>query len=372
MSDPIVLHVLEALQAGGGTGRHVLDIVRHAHGVRHEVVVPRRRHGWPPDPDRLAALEAAGATLHLVAMRRAPAHPGNALALRRLRAIVRARRPAVVHGHSAIGGVLGRLAAPDDVARVYTPNGITNLRPGLMVERALGRRRTDVLVAVSPGEAAMARDLGLVAADRIETIPNGIEPDAEPTEVDLRSLLGVPAGTPLVGSVARLVHQKAPEDFVAVAARVPDVHFVLIGAGPRQRAVERAVREAGLGARWHHVELLPHVDRVLGQLDVFVLTSRFEGGPYTPLEAMRAGTPVVVTDVVGNRDAAADGRVGLLAPAGDVDGLAAAVSRLLADDARRARLGAAGREHVRAHHDVAEQGRAHAALYARLADTASR
>lgn len=367
MSDPIVLHVLEALQAGGGTGRHVLDIVRHAPGARHEVAVPRRRHGWPPDPDKLADLEAAGALLHLVAMRRAPAHPGNGLALRRLRALVRDRRPAIVHGHSAIGGVLGRLAAPDGVARVYTPNGVSTLRPALLVERALGRRRTDVLVAVSAGEATMARDLGLVAANRIETIPNGIEPHVEPSDVDLRALLGIPPHAPLVGSVARLVHQKAPEDFVAVAARVPDAHFVLVGAGPRQRAVERAVHAAGLGTRWHHIELLPHVDRVLGQLDVFVLTSRFEGGPYTPLEAMRAGTPVVLTDVVGNRDAAADGRVGLLAPAGDVDELAAAVSRLLADDARRTRLGAAGREHVRAHHDVAEQGRAHAELYARLA-----
>jgi glycosyltransferase involved in cell wall biosynthesis len=365
VTDPIVLHVLEALQAGGGTGRHVLDIVRHAPGVRHEVAVPRRRHGWPPDPERLAALEDAGAVLHLVAMRRTPTHPGNALALGRLRAIIRARRPTVVHGHSAIGGLLGRLAAPATTARVYTPNGITTLRPGLAVERALGRR-TDVLVAVSPGEATQARDLGLVPAARIETIPNGIEPDVAPTDVDLRALLGIPAGAPLVGSVARLVHQKAPEDFVAVAARVADAHFLLVGAGPRQGAVERAVRAAGLGGRWHHIPLLPNVDRALGQLDVFVLTSRFEGGPYTPLEAMRAGTPIVLTDVVGNRDAAADGRVGLLAPAGDVDGLAAAVRRLLADDARRTRLGAAGREHVRTHHDVAEQGRAHAELYARL------
>jgi glycosyltransferase involved in cell wall biosynthesis len=372
VTDPIVLHVLEALQAGGGTSRHLLDIVRHASGVRHEVAVPRRRHGWPPDPGTLTALSDAGATIHLVGMRRRPVHPGNAVALRRLTQLVAERRPTVVHGHSAIGGALARLATPATARRVYTPNGISTLAPALVVERALGRRRTDVLVAVSAGEAELARRLRLVAADRIELIPNGIEPDPPPPGPDLRALLGIGPDTPLVGSVARLVHQKAPEDLVALAARVPHAHFLLVGNGPRQRAVERAVRRAGIAERWHQIALLPDAARVLGQLDVFVLTSRFEGAPYTPLEAMRAGTPVVLTDVVGNRDATADGRVGLLAPVGDVAALAAAVASLLADDALRARLGGAGREHVRSNHDVADQGRAHAALYARLADTTSR
>jgi glycosyltransferase involved in cell wall biosynthesis len=371
VTDPLVLHVLESLQAGGGTGRHVLDIVRHAPGVRHEVAVPRRRHGWPPDPAMLAALQDAGAVVHLVGMRRKPLHPGNALALRRLRRVIVERRPAVVHGHSAIGGALARIATPAPIRRVYTPNGITPLRVGLAAERLLGPR-TDVLVAVSAGEAALARELALVPADRIEVIPNGIDRDEPPPGPDLRGLLGLPADTPLVGSVARLVHQKAPEDFVTVAARVPHAHFLLVGTGPRQASVDRTVRSAGVADRWHHIPLLPDVASVLGQLDVFVLTSRFEGGPYTPLEAMRAGTPVVLTDVVGNRDATDNGRAGDLVAAGDVDGLARAVAGLLRDDERRRSLAAAGREHVRVHHGVDDQGRAHAALYARLADSASR
>lgn len=369
MTDPIVLHVLEALQAGGGTGRHLLDIVRHTPGVRHEVAVPRRRHGWPPDPAMLARLRDEGALVHLVGMRRQPVHPGNALALSRLRRLVARRRPAIVHGHSAIGGALARLATAVPIPRVYTPNGVAHFSVALAVERALGAR-TEAFVAVSESEAEFARERRLVAADRIIVIPNGIDPDQPSSGPDLRHLLGLPDVAPLVGSVARLVHQKAPEDFVAVAARVArecdHVHFLLVGTGPRAASVDRAVVRAGLGDRFHRIPVLPDVDRVLGQLDVFVLCSRFEGGPYTPLEAMRAGTPPVLTDVVGNRDAVGGGEVGRLVAPGDVDAAAAAVLELLRDDEGRAGLGAAGQAHVRAAHDVRDQGLAHAELYARL------
>jgi glycosyltransferase involved in cell wall biosynthesis len=373
VTSPTVLHVLEALQGGGGTGRHLLDIVRYAPAVHHEVAVPRRRYGWPPDPATLAGLRDAGAVVHFVAMRRQPLHPGNAPALARLRRLVAERRPDVVHGHSAIGGVLGRLAA-GDAARVYTPNGITTVRPALAVERALGRR-TDRLVAVSKSEAELALRLALVDDDRIEMIPNGIEQEPPTGGPDLRRVLGLAPEVPLVGSVARLVRQKAPEDFVAVAAGVgrarPDVHFLLVGTGPLQTAVDRAVRRAGLGDRWHHMLMVPDVARVLGQLDVFALCSRFEGGPYTPLEAMRAGTAVVLTDVVGNRDAADGGRVGVLVPPGDVLAATTAVVELLDDPARRAELAVAGRAHVRTAHDVVQQGLAHADLYARLTTAAT-
>jgi glycosyltransferase involved in cell wall biosynthesis len=276
-----------------------------------------------------------------------------------------------VHGHSAIGGVLARLAGGGGPVRVYTPNGITQLRAGLVVERALGRR-TDVLIAVSRSEAELAEGLGIVPRERISVISNGIEPDVPPATGDLRTMLGIPSDTVVVGSVARLVRQKDPERFVAVAALVPEAHFLLVGTGPLQAAVARAVDAAGIGDRWHHVPLIPDVATLLGQLDLFVLTSRFEGAPYAALEAMRAGTPVVLTDVVGNRDVAAAGTVGILTPHGDVDAMAGAVRTLLADGPRRTRLAAAGQAHVREAHDVAEQGRAHAALYARLARTAER
>src|SRR3546814_2170244 len=99
-------------------------------------------------------------------------------------------------------------------------------------------RRTAALIAVSESEADLVRGLRLVDPRRLHVVPNGIElepPDR--LQPSLRARLGIDAATPLVGTVARLVPQKAPELFVqacaAVAAARPDARFVLVGAGPR-------------------------------------------------------------------------------------------------------------------------------------------
>lgn len=362
-----VLHVLEALE--GGTSRHLIDVVRHAHGIEHEVVVPERRIGSLTDETALGHLRAAGAAVHLVDMRRAPWAPANAAAVRRIRALARERRPDLVHGHSSIGGLLARLASTGlGVPRVYTPNGITQVRPGQLVERAM-RPLTDRLVAVSASEGDLAVRLGLVPRPRLAVIPNGIAVEAPPV-VALREQLGVPGDVPLVGMLGRLVPQKAPLDFVAACARIADVRrdvrFVLIGGGALQREVDDAVAARGLAERFTRIETVVGAAGALGQLDVFVLTSRFEGGPYAPLEAMRAGTPCVVTDVVGNRDAIEHGVTGLLVPPGAPAAAAGAVLELLADDDRRAAMGAAGPGRVAKLFDVREMGERLAALYAAL------
>lgn len=141
---------------------------------------------------------------------------------------------------------------------------------------------------------------------------------------------------------------------------------MLVGDGPLRTAVDPARLPPGAAARFHHLPTLPDAGAALGQLDVFVLTSRFEGCPYSALEAMRAGTPPVLTDVVGSRDVLVDGVSGHLVAEHDQQAMAAVVLDLLAEDTRRRALGAAAREHVR-RFDVREMGAALAALYTELA-----
>jgi glycosyltransferase involved in cell wall biosynthesis len=365
---PVVLHVLEALE--GGTARHLVDVATHATASSHHVVIPPHRVGGLTDETALPRLRDAGATVHQLAMHRTPWSPANAAALRRLRRLVREVRPDVVHGHSSIGGLLARLAV--DHRRtpvVYTANGITQVRAGVLVERAL-RRRTTAFVATSASEAARAAALGLTTGCRVEVIPNGIPLDPPPAPLDLRTSLGLPAGAVLVGSISRLVPQKAPEDLVAacrvVLDAVPDAHAVVIGDGELAALYDAAVDAAGVRDRLHRIPSLPDAGGVLDQLDVFLLASRFEGGPYAPLEAMRASTPVVLTDVVGNRDAIVDDESGVLVPPARPDLLGRAVVDLLRDATRRERLGAAGRARVVAHFDVRGTGAALDGLYADL------
>ena len=367
---PIVLHVLEALE--GGTARHLVDVVRHTPGVAHHVATPSERVGWVTDASAFAAFNEAGAEVHLLGMRRRPLSPRNALALAALTRLVASLRPAIVHGHSAAGGALARLTPRiGRPAVVYTPNGLAQGRLAHAVERALGPR-TDRLVAVSASEGELVLARRLVEPGRLSVVPNGVDLTAPPPACDLRQHLGIAAGTPLVGTVARLVPQKSPLDFVAAAAVVaeqrPDVHVALVGSGPLRAEVVAAVRAAGLDDRFHLVAGIEQVGSVLGQLDVFVLASAFEGGPYSPLEAMRGGAPVVLTDVVGNRDVVEDGVSGRLVPPGDPAALAGAVLALLDDPATAGRLTAAARQRVAERFDVRQMGEALGRVYVALLD----
>jgi glycosyltransferase involved in cell wall biosynthesis len=363
-----VVHVLEALATG--CSRHVIDVVSHTPGVDHVVVVPPRRFGdAASDTAAVEALRAAGADVHLIDMRRSPVTPTNAAALLTLRRLVREIRPTVVHGHSSIGGALARVAATGTAAgRMYTPNALATGRGPLLVERALGRL-TDIFVAVSASEAETIRGLGIVAPERIEVIGNGIDP-SPPPPADLRGHVGIAPGVPLVGTMGRLAWQKAPERFVAMAAAVgrdhPDAEFVMIGDGPLTDDIRHQIAERGLRDRVHVTGHLPEAARYLHDLDVFVLASRYEGGPYAPLEAMRVGVPVVLTSVVGSRDVVDDDS-GILVPEHDAPALARAVGSLLTDRDRARTLGAAGRARLRERFDVAEMGNALAKLYVRFA-----
>jgi glycosyltransferase involved in cell wall biosynthesis len=363
------LHVLEAV--GGGTARHLVDVVRHTPDVDHEVVVPSRRVGWMTDETATAAMSDAGARVHHVEMRRTPVHGRNAAALRSLRRLVATTRPDIVHGHSSVGGALARLAAWDlTVPCVYTPNGVATAAPAVAVERLLGRR-TQRLVAASASEGELAIRLGLVSRERLAVVPNGIDPDLPPPLVpDIRTRLGLGPDIRLVGCVARLVPQKAPLDYVRVCSQVArrnrDVHFLLVGSGPLAASLENEVSRLGLEGRFHRIAELPGAAGALADLDVVVSTARFEGGPYVPMEAMRVGTPVVLTDVVGNRDVVEHGVSGLLVlPDPDVlvGHLAEDVLALLGDESLRSRFATAGKRRISELFNVGRMGQSLSSLY---------
>ncbi len=367
-SNPRVLHVLEALE--GGTARHVIDVVTHAERSHHIVVVPRTRVGSLTDETAIDRLDAAGAQVQVLTMHRTPWAPANVTALAKLRRMIRRELPDVVHGHSSIGGLLARMATTHTgIPTVYTPNAIAPSRKGIVVERLLGWR-TDRLIAVSPSEAELVLKLRISDSQRIVVIPNGIEPALPPPPISLRSELGLSPTTPLVGTIARLAPQKDPETFVAACALVAELvrraHFVMIGDGELGPQVDRAIDQAGLRPQFHRIPTLDGAAGVLGELDVFALSSRFEGAPYAPLEAMRANTAVVLPAVVGCRDTVEHGVSGILVPPGDPTALGMAIADLLQHPDTRARIAAAGRARVHTSFSASVMGATLDQLYASL------
>jgi glycosyltransferase involved in cell wall biosynthesis len=307
--------------------------------------------------------QASAADLEVLTLRhmRHDIAPTDALAgVRELRALFDLGRFDVVHTHSAKAGALGRIAAHQAQvpAVVHTFHGFpfhafqSPLRRGAYIaaERRLGRI-TDRFVAVCSTMAAEAVRLGIAPAERVCVIPVSIADrsvgrDAS-TRAHARRLLGIPDDVLLVGTVGRIDYQKAPGHFLEALVRLGrGVHGVWIGDGPLAAEVEAQGRALGLGSRLHLAGERDDVPALLPGLDVFVMTSLYEGLPCALVEAMQCGLPVVATAVNGVPEIVFDNVTGLLVPPARPQACAAALGYLLDHPDSAQRLADAGRRAV--------------------------
>lgn len=191
-------------------------------------------------------------------------------------------------------------------------------------------------------------------------IPNYVDLERFPYhDAELRAAVraelagrGVPVDAWLLGTVGRLVAQKDPETFLRCAAAVPaqiggrPVHWVWAGDGNQRPAVEGAMAGHGLKDRMHLLGNRNDIPRLLQGLDLFVLSSAYEGMPNAVLEALAVGLPVVSTRVAGTDVLVREGATGWLVDIGDAPALAAAVREALADPDRLAHHGRQARRLV--------------------------
>ena len=127
----------------------------------------------------------------------------------------------------------------------------------------------------------------------------------------------------------------------------PRLALLIAGTGGERPRLEARARELGIEGRVRFAGFVRDPVDAYAAMDVFALPSILpEGLPTTSLEAQAAGLPVVASDIGGTADTIAVGRTGELVPPGDAAALAAALGGLLADPARRSRMGAAARARV--------------------------
>lgn len=187
----------------------------------------------------------------------------------------------------------------------------------------------------------------------LRTVHDGIDPERFAAGPDgrLHRQLGLEADVPLVGNVAALAPHKDLFTFINMAAllhaRLPRVHFVLIGEGELRDGLEKHAMDRGLEGVLHFTGFRDDVERLLPELDVMAMTSRTEGLGTSILDAFAAGVPVVATAAGGIPEVVLDGVTGLLRPVADAGALARAVAEVLADPALRKRLTVGARGHLR-------------------------
>jgi glycosyltransferase involved in cell wall biosynthesis len=277
-------------------------------------------------------------------------HP---IAIARLGAIYRRYRPHVVHAHGSQGGVVARLAR---FARPRTPVVLTPHNYAFtnyftrgperalyrLIEISLAPLATRV-ICVCEAERRVAVKIG--PSKRTRVVYNGIEP-LRPREPD-PEVARISAEGPLVASVAELQPPKGVPTLIAampgILRGLPNANLAVAGDGVLRDEIERQISDLGVGGPVHLLGSIDNVAGLLGACDVYVQPGWSESFPYSILEAMSLGRPIVATDVGGVGEAIEDGVTGRLVPPHDEGRLAGAVLEMISDPARARRLGDAAR-----------------------------
>lgn len=348
---PSICYVITSLEELGGAQIHVRDL---------SVQLARRRVAVSVVAGRIGALgkeiaQSGVSVIELPGLFRAIRPLQDAMAVWRLWSVFAQLKPAVVSLHSSKAGTLGRMAAAAlKIPAVFTAHGwaftdgVPRGKAALysLVERAMGPLATKI-VTVSEHDRALALKAGIRPARGVRTVHNGMR------AIDLTvSSRQVAQDSPLrYVMVARVNEQKDHRLALAALERVRaerNVEFTFVGGGPGLGSLRKHVRDSGLAERVRVLGELPDPHRLLAHADVFVLASRWEGFPRSILEAMRAGLPVVASDVGGVSEAVVDGVTGILVPRGDVIALTNAMESLARNSRLRKQMGAAGRERFEA------------------------
>jgi len=295
-------------------------------------------------------------------------------ALWRLREAFRQTRPDVVHTWLFAANSFGRVAA----RWAGVPHIVASERcvdrwkrwTHFQIDRRLSRF-TEAITTNSSGVRDFYARHGIDPA-KFRVIPNGIDAsDVEPiSREEALGRLGLEPDQRLILAVGRLWPQKRYRDLIWAAELVatvqPGTALVIIGDGPQRGellrhrdAVTTPDRVRFAGARDDVAALLPHAD-------AFWIASEYEGQSNAVMEAMRAGVPVVGSDIPGNRDLIVPEETGFLVGVGDKAGFARQTNRLFESPEAAERLGRAARERIESGFTAERMASAHAALYREL------
>ncbi|RZQ60232.1 glycosyltransferase [Amycolatopsis suaedae] len=352
----------------GGQNLHVAELSAALVRGGHEVTVYSRRDD--PEVEQEVTAPAGYRVVHV------PAGPAERIPKdemlpymgefgRFLEHAWSAERPDVAHAHFWMSGLASVLAARNCdlpvvqtfhalgvVKKRYQGSADTSPAERVRIERMIGREARRVAATCTDEVFELTR-LG-VPRGRMSVVPCGVDLDRFTPSGPVADR----GARHRVVSVGRLVPRKGFDTMITALSRLSDTELVIAGGPPAGRLDDdpEAIRlrelagKLGVGDRVH---LLGQVDRadmpaLLRSADAVACTPWYEPFGIVPLEAMACGTPVVATAVGGLTDTVVDGVTGALVPPREPRLLAAAVGRLLADDALREGYGFAGVDRAQA------------------------
>lgn len=336
---PRLLYLITRAERGGAQ-MHVLDL---ACGMRDEfeVHVATGEEGF-----LTTACREQGFPVYVLHDLEREIRPlADAKTLYELRRLMKAVTPDLVHAHTFKAGFLGRFVARQmKVPSIYTvhmwPFGRAVPRSWRIVApicERIAARWCDKIISVSDLGARDAAEFKIGNRFQVVSILNGIPDHSARAFLEHNKTLSCTM-------VARFTDFKDHATLLRAFALVKgDVRLKLVGEGETLMAARKLADDLGIRERVEFTGSRGDVPEILQQTDIFVLASKTETLPISILEAMRAGLPVVASDVGGVSEEVIDGETGILVRPGRVDDLGRALNKLLADQGLRISMGRSGR-----------------------------
>ncbi len=238
---------------------------------------------------------------------------------------------------------------------------------------SLTSRLNDRIIAVSDEVRKNAIEKGGIQADKIVTIPNGIDTSfyrSVPINETLRDELGL-RGKRVILAIGRLVEQKGHSYLIRAAGKLkqqyPDISVLIIGEGPLELTLKSQIGQEGLTDEIRLLGVRRDIPELMALSDIYVMPSIYEGLPITLLEAMASEKPIVATSVDGIRGVIEDDVHGLLVPPRDESTLAEALSMLLGNRGLAALLAENSRKTAEENFDIRLHVRRIEDIYLQLA-----
>ena len=335
-----LLYVI-TLAERGGAQVHLLDLVANL-PAGFSPVIATGEPGFLCD-------EAAklGIPVHLVPELTHPIHPVQDFrALLAIARLIRREMPDVVHAHTSKAGLLARfaarLAATPVVLTAHTwsfADGIPCLQRWISIPlERLAAALAGKIITVSQANTVLALKKSIAKQQALIRIWNGV-PD-----VPGRALPGSRKTVTLI-TTARFAPQKDHGLLLEALTSIEgDWRLLLVGDGPTRRQIDKEANDLGLARRIEFLGERDDIQSLLTAADLFVLPSKWEGLPLSILEAMRAGLPVIATNIGGVGEAVTDGVTGYLTAPGDAAQLRHRLQHLIRSPELLATMGAAARQ----------------------------
>jgi len=290
---------------------------------------------------------------------------------------IRIFKPHVIHTHTAKAGFLGRMASIVSLQRsirVHTFHGhllngyFGSFKRSLVViaEKSLALF-TDQLLAVGDKVRQDLLNAGIGSINKFGLMPPGLSIGSLLRKEESKRVLGLPSDRLQCAFIGRVTQIKRPDRFLDVVSEIKkrgaELDFFIAGDGELLELCRERIKNEDLPVTvlgWQS-----DIERVLSAADIVVLTSDNEGTPLSLIQAGMAGLPVVTTNVGSVPEVVLDGVTGSIT-ALDVEEIADALEKLVADEGLRAQYGDAAQKFTLSHFGMKRLVSDHEELYKKL------